>query len=155
MPRFSAVSVQPMVSLPGGIELIIGTKKDPVFGPVIMVGFGGIAAELFHDRALGLPPLNERLALHMLESLRAWPLLKGYRGRKPIANVDRLVEVLLRFSMLVSDFPEILELDANPVLVRDDQAIVLDARIVVDRLPSKTEILDRMRIWPFVPIRKN
>ncbi len=56
----SGVSVQPMVSLPGGIELIIGAKKDPVFGPVIMVGFGGIAAELFHDRALGLPPLNER-----------------------------------------------------------------------------------------------
>ena len=127
-----------MVSLPGGIELIIGTKKDPVFGPVIMVGFGGIAAELFHDRALGLPPLNERLALHMLESLRAWPLLKGYRGRKPIANVDRLVEVLLRFSMLVSDFPEILELDANPVLVRDEQVIVLDARIVVDRAAVQT-----------------
>jgi acetyltransferase len=131
--QISAVSVQPMVSLPGGIELIIGTKKDPVFGPVIMVGFGGIAAELFRDRALGLPPLNERLALHMLESLRAWPLLNGYRGRKPVANVDRLVELLLRFSMLVSDFPEILELDANPVLVRDDQAIALDARIVVDR----------------------
>ena len=70
------VSVQRMVSLPGSIELIVGAKKDPVFGPVIMVGFGGIAAELFHDRALGLPPLNERLALHMLESLRAWPLLE-------------------------------------------------------------------------------
>jgi len=131
--QISAVSVQPMVSLPGGIELIVGTKKDPVFGPVIMVGFGGIAAELFGDRALGLPPLNERLALHMLQSLRAWPLLEGYRGRKPVANVDLLVELLLRFSMLVSDFPEILELDANPVLVRGDQAIALDARIVVDR----------------------
>jgi acetyltransferase len=128
-----AVSVQPMVSLPGGIELIIGAKKDPVFGPVIMVGIGGIAAELFRDSALGLPPLNERLALHMLESLRAWPLLKGYRGRKPIAEVDRLIEILLRFSTLVADFPEIDELDANPVLVRDDQVIVLDARVVVDR----------------------
>ena len=131
--QISAVSVQPMVSLPGGIELIIGTKKDPVFGPVIMVGFGGITAELFHDCALGLPPLNERLAVHMLESLRAWPLLQGYRGRKPVANVDRLVETLLRFSMLVADFPEISELDANPVLIRDDQLIVLDARIMVDR----------------------
>ncbi len=128
-----AVSVQPMVSLPGGIELIIGSKKDPVFGPVILVGFGGIAAELFNDRALGLPPLNERLALHMLESLMAWPLVKGYRGRKPIADVDHLVEALMRFSVLVADFPEIDELDANPVLVRDDQLIALDARIAVDR----------------------
>ena len=131
--EISAVSVQPMVSLPGGIELIIGTKKDPVFGPVIMVGFGGIAAELFHDRALGLPPLNDRLALHMLKSLRAWPLLEGFRSRQPIADIDRLVELVLRFSQLVCDFPEILELDANPVLVRGDQAIVLDARVVVDR----------------------
>ena len=128
-----AVSVQPMVSLPGGIELIIGAKKDPVFGPVIMVGFGGIAAELFNDSALGLPPLNECLALRMLESLRAWPLVKGYRGRKPIANVDRLVEILLRFSTLLADFPQVAELDANPVLVRDDQVIALDARVVIDR----------------------
>jgi len=130
--QIHAVSVQPMVTLPGGIELIIGAKKDPVFGPVIMVGIGGIAAELFQDRALGLPPLNERLALHMLESLRAWPLVKGYRGRKPIAEVDLLIEVLLRISRLVADFPEIGELDANPVLVRGDRAIVLDARVVVD-----------------------
>ena len=69
----------------------------------------------------------------MLESLRAWPLIKGFRGRKSVANVDRLVEVLLRFSMLVADFPEISELDANPVLVRDDRVIALDARVVVDR----------------------
>jgi acetyltransferase len=131
--RIQAVSVQPMVALPGGIELIIGAKKDPVFGPVIMVGVGGIAAELFHDRALGLPPLNERLALHMLQSLRAWPLVTGYRGREPIADVDCLIEVMLRVAQLVTDFPEIGELDANPVLVRGRQAIVLDARIVVDR----------------------
>lgn len=128
-----AVGVQPMVSLAGGIELIIGARKDPVFGPVIMVGLGGIAAEIFQDRALGLPPLNERFALHMLESLRAWPLVNGYRGRQAIAEVDRLIEILLRFSVLVSDFPEIGELDANPVLVRGDEVIALDARIVVDR----------------------
>ena len=131
--KITAMSVQSMVSLPGGMELILGAKKDPVFGPVIMVGCGGIAAELFQDRALGLPPLNDRLALRMLESLQVWPLLTGYRGRKPVANVDRLVETLLRFSALVADFPEIRELDANPVLVRDDQVIVLDARVAIDR----------------------
>ena len=100
---------------------------------MIMVGMGGIAAELFHDAALGLPPLNERLAMRMLESLRAWPLLIGYRGRQPIADVDRLIEILLRFSMLLADFPEIAELDANPILVRGRQVVALDARVVVDR----------------------
>ncbi len=131
--QIDGVSVQPMVSLPGGIELILGAKKDPVFGPVIMVGVGGIAAELFQDRALGLPPLNDRLALQMLESLRAWPLVQGYRGRQPVASADRLIEMLLRFSLLVADFPEISELDANPVLVRGERVVALDARIVVDR----------------------
>ena len=116
-----------MITMPGGMELIIGMKKDPVFGPVIMVGLGGIAAELFQDRAVGMPPLNERLVMHMLESLRAWPLIKGYRGRPPVADADRLIDILLRFSALASDFPEILELDANPVLVRGSEAIVLDA----------------------------
>jgi acetyltransferase len=128
-----AVAVQPMITLAGGMELIIGAKKDPVFGPVIMAGLGGIAAEIFHDRALGLPPLNERLAMHMLESLRCWPLVQGYRGRKPVANPERIVEMLLRFSYLVSDFPEIAEFDANPVLVRGDEVVALDARLVVDR----------------------
>ena len=129
----SAVSVQPMITRAGGLELILGARKDPVFGPVIMVGLGGIAAELYQDRALGLPPLNERLAMHMLESLRTWPLIKGFRGRTAVVNIDRLVDVVLRLSSLVSDFPEIQELDANPVLIRDEDVIVLDARLVVDR----------------------
>jgi acetyltransferase len=128
-----AISVQPMITLAGGMELIIGAKKDPVFGPVIMVGLGGIAAEIFQDRALGLPPLNERLAMHMLESLRTWPLVKGYRGRKAVANPERIVEALLRFSRLISDFPEIAEFDANPVLVRGDEVIALDARLTIDQ----------------------
>ncbi|MGD9722931.1 MAG: GNAT family N-acetyltransferase [Pirellulales bacterium] len=128
-----AITVQPMVTQAGGIELILGAKKDPVFGPVIMLGVGGIAAEIFGDRALALPPLNERLAMHMLESLRAWPLIKGYRGRGPVADVDKLVELLLRFSQLIADFPEIQELDANPVLVRGSEMIVLDARLLIDR----------------------
>ena len=101
----------------------MGTKKDPVFGAVIMVGMGGMAAEVFRDRALGLPPLNERLARRMLESLKSWPLLQGYRG-KPGANIDRLIEIIMRFSYLVADYPEIKELDINPLLVtrRRDRA---------------------------------
>ncbi|MGA2622005.1 MAG: bifunctional acetate--CoA ligase family protein/GNAT family N-acetyltransferase [Thermoguttaceae bacterium] len=130
--RILGVTVQPMVAYPNSFELILGTKKDPVFGPVIMVGMGGVAAEVFQDRALGLPPLGETLARRMLESLKSWPLLSGYRGR-PGANLDRLIEIIMRFSYLVADAPEIQEFDVNPLLVTPQQAIALDARMVIDR----------------------
>jgi acetyltransferase len=125
------VTVQPMITHPTGYELIVGAKRDPVFGTVMMVGTGGTAAEVFKDRALELPPLSERLARRMLESLRSWPLLQGYRGR-PAVNIDRLIEVLMRLSYLVADYPEIAELDVNPLLVTPDDAIALDARIILD-----------------------
>ncbi len=130
--QIAGVTVQKMIAWPSGFELILGTKKDPVFGPVIMVGMGGVAAEVFQDRALGLPPLNDVLARRMLESLKSWPLLRGYRGR-PGANIDRLIEIIMRFSYLVADYPEIEELDINPLLVTPVDAIALDARVVVDR----------------------
>ena len=126
------VTVQQMITYPNGFELIMGTKKDPIFGSVIMVGMGGIAAEVFRDRALGLPPLNESLARRMLESLKSWPLLQGYRG-KPGVNIDRLIEIIMRFSYLVADYPEIKELDINPLLATPEHVIALDARVVVDR----------------------
>jgi acetyltransferase len=103
---------------------------------VILVGAGGVTAELFQDRALGLPPLNERLATRMLQSLRSWPLLNGYRGR-PAVNVERLIEIIMRFSYLVADFPEILEIDVNPLLVTPTDVIALDARMVVDGRRAK------------------
>lgn len=125
------VTVQKMVTSPVGHELIVGAKRDRVFGTVLLVGTGGTAAELHQDRALELPPLSERLARRMLESLVVWPLLQGYRGR-PGANVDRLIEMLMRLSYLVADYPEIKELDVNPLLVTPDDVIALDARIVLD-----------------------
>jgi len=125
-------TVQKMVTYPNSFELIMGSKKDPVFGSVIMVGMGGTAAEVFRDRALGLPPLNEALARRMLESLKSWPLLRGYRG-KPGANIDRLIEIIMRFSYLVADYPEIKELDINPLLVTPEDVMALDARVVIDR----------------------
>lgn len=126
------VTVQKMVSYANSFELIMGMKKDPIFGSVIMVGMGGVAAEVFRDRALGLPPLNEALARRMLESLKSWPLLRGYRG-KPGANIDRLIEIIMRFSYLVADYPEIKELDINPLVVTPDDIMALDARVVIDR----------------------
>jgi len=135
--RIDGVTVQPMIKTGDGIELIVGTKKDEVFGTVIMVGMGGVTAELFKDRTIEFPPLNERLARRMLESLKIWPLLQGYRGRPPL-NIDRLVEVMIRISYLAADFPEIIELDINPLLVTPDRTIALDARVILKALERKT-----------------
>jgi len=126
------VTVQRMVSFARGVELIVGAKTDPVFGPVIMVGLGGVTAELLEDHALELPPLDETLARRMLESLRSWPLLAGYRGRPALA-VDRLIEVLIRFSYLIAELPEVVEVDLNPLVVTPDEVIAVDARVFVDR----------------------
>ena len=130
------VTVQRMATLSRGVEMILGAKKDPTFGMVIMVGAGGITAEVLKDTALGLPPLNERLASHLLESLRVWPLLQGYRGR-PRMNVEKLLEIIIRFSYLVADFPMIQEIDINPLLVTPDEVLAIDGRVVVDEVALK------------------
>ena len=117
----NGVTLQPMVASADGVELIVGAKRDPVFGAVMMVGAGGITAEILGDRALELPPLNDRLAHRMLESLRIRPLLHGFRGRRPV-DIDRLVEVLMRFSYLIAENPAIAELDVNPLLVTAEGA---------------------------------
>lgn len=122
------VTLQPMITAARGVELLVGAKRDPVFGSVLLVGAGGIMAELLQDRALELPPLDESLARRMIESLRVWPLLQGYRGR-PGVDVERLIEVLIRFSVLVTDWPELAEIDINPLLVTADRLIALDARM--------------------------
>lgn len=144
------VTVQRMLATSDGVELIVGVKRDPVFGPVMMVGFGGVAAEVFQDRALELPPLNERLARRMLESLRAWPLLSGHRGR-PVVNVDLLVETLMRFSYLVAHLPEIREVDINPLLATPTEVIALDARVLLDRShePSPQRPHAHLAICPY------
>ena len=129
--RLEGVTVQKMASLPEARELILGIKQDAVFGTVILVGAGGVTAELFADRSLGFPPLNERLARRMLEDLKIWPLLKGYRGKPPV-DLDRLIEAMIRLSYLAADSPEILELDINPLLVGPGGILAVDARMVID-----------------------
>ncbi|MGA2823674.1 MAG: acetate--CoA ligase family protein, partial [Bacteroidales bacterium] len=129
--RIEGVTVQRMFSSKDAVELILGIKKDKVFGTVLMVGMGGVTAELFGDKVLGFPPLNESLARRMLESLKIYPLLKGYRGSKP-KNTDQLIQVLIRLSYLAADYPEILELDINPLLITSAEVIALDGRIIID-----------------------
>ncbi len=129
--RIDGVTVQKMVKTKGGVELIVGIKKDQVFGTVMLAGMGGTTAELFKDKRLEFPPLNEQLARQMLESLQIYPLLKGWRGDAQ-KNIDKLIETLIRMSYLAADYPEIEELDINPLIVTEDDVIALDARIVVD-----------------------
>ena len=127
----TGVTLQPMLPTNDGVELILGSKKDATFGSVIMVGMGGVSAEIYGDFALGLPPLNERLARRMLESLRSWPMLQGYRNR-PAVDVDGLIETLIRFSYLVADHPTIREIDVNPLLATDTDMVALGTRVVFD-----------------------
>ncbi len=126
------VTVQPMVSRQG-YEVIVGSKKDPLFGPVVLFGMGGVFVEVFRDRALGFPPLNQTLARRIIERTKVYQLLRGFRKGIPQANVKRLEEVVVKFSQMLVDFPQIREVDINPLVVDDEDVIALDARMVVDK----------------------
>lgn len=123
------VLIEAMVKKP--FELLIGAKKDPIFGPAIAFGSGGVAVEILRDTQLGLPPLNMRLARRVIENTRIYPLLKGYRNM-PGVNLEDLAFVLTKFSHLLTDFPEIHEIDINPYAVDHKSGIALDARIILD-----------------------
>ncbi len=125
------VTVQPMVQKKG-YEVILGGKTDPIFGPVVLFGMGGVGVELFKDYSMGLPPLNTTLIRRMMEETKIYKLLKGYRGSPP-ADIKKLEETLLLFSQLLIDFPQIKEIDINPLLINEKEAVVLDARIVIDK----------------------
>ena len=125
------VTVQPMIKK-RGVEVILGSKKDIVFGPVIMFGMGGVGVELFKDYSVGLPPLNQTLARRMMEETKVYQLLKGFRGMPP-ANIKRLEEVMVLFSHLLIDFPQIKEVDINPLIVDEKDVIAIDARIIIDK----------------------
>jgi acetyltransferase len=143
------VTVQPMVEKKGH-EIIIGGKTDPVFGPCILFGMGGVGVELFKDYSTALPPLNTTLIHRMMEETKVYRLLKGYRGSTPV-DLKRLDETVLLFSQLLTDFPQIKEIDINPLLISDKDATILDARIVVDKekVCRKFEPHEHMLISPY------
>jgi acetyltransferase len=123
------VSIQPMIKH-ADLELIIGAKKDRDFGPVILFGMGGVLTEMLKDRAIALPPLNRLLAKRLMEKTRVYRLLQGYRNIPP-ANLELLEEILIRLAHLVTDFPEIQELDINPLVVTENGFSGIDARIIL------------------------
>ena len=124
-------TVQAMVKRAHAQELIVGASVDPVFGPLVLFGQGGTAVEVLADRAIGLPPLNATLARALIEDTRVARLLHGYRD-VPAANLEAVQHVLMAVSQLLADVPELAELDINPLIVNEDGALALDARVRVD-----------------------
>lgn len=143
--RFTGVSVQAMLR-DTGCELILGSHRDPVFGPVVIFGAGGVLTEILRDRVISLPPLNRALARQMIEATRVATLLQGYRGLSPV-SMEHLEEALIRLGHLVTDFPEIAELDINPVMIVESRLRAVDARIRLEQTHETAH--DHLVISPY------
>ena len=128
LDAMEGVLVQPMLS--GGVEVMIGMTRDPLFGPLLAFGLGGIHVEILGDVQFRIAPLTDRDATEMVERIKGHRLLQGYRGH-PAADVEGIEEVLLRLSRLVEEIPEIRELDLNPIfaLPEEQGCKIVDARI--------------------------
>ena len=130
-PRVNGVLVQPMV--PRGVEMVIGARVDPLFGPLVVVGLGGILVEVLQDTALAPAPVTQRDAMEMLRSLKGVKLLQGFRGM-PAVNMERLAEVICAVSRFAADQREVFtELDVNPLICAGDTITAVDALIVPRR----------------------
>ena len=147
--RIVGVNIQRMLKFPNQREVLVGIKRDAVFGPVIAFGAGGIAVEAIHDIALALPPLNPTLGEALIQATRIRNVLEGYRD---IPGVDRaaLIDILLRVSMMACQLPWIEEMDLNPVLTHPHGATVVDARVVINTQAPLTDLRYRhMAIFPY------
>jgi len=146
--RIQGVQIQQMIK--GGQEVIVGAVTDPSFGKLVAFGLGGILVEVLKDATFRLAPATKEDALSMLDSIQAAEMLKGVRGSKPV-NRDALADLIVKVSKLVCDFPEISEMDLNPVFASEKGAVAADVRIVVDfspqperYRPSQDEIVRQM-----------
>ncbi|WP_423605408.1 GNAT family N-acetyltransferase [Sphingomonas sp. MS122] len=134
--------VEPMVEVRGKHELLVGMYDDPTFGPMITVGAGGKAVEVIADRALGLPPLDDTLAREMILQTRIARLLAGYRD-EPAADIDALVRILNAVARIAAELPDIAELDINPLVLDENGALVLDARMRITAQPARSRMVIR------------
>ncbi len=145
---FQGVSVQPMVKLQG-YEIILGSSIDAQFGPVLLFGTGGQLVEVFKDSAIALPPLNSTLARRLMERTRIYTALRGVRGRKGV-DMQKLEDVLVRFSQMVAENRWIKECDINPLLVGEEGNIIaLDARVVLHAPKTDPAKLPKPVIRPY------
>jgi acyl-CoA synthetase (NDP forming) len=134
MPVVSIEGVQLQKMLSGGREVIIGMIRDPTFGPMLMFGLGGVYVEILKDVMFTIAPVNEKEAREMITGIKTYPLLAGVRGAKP-SDINALVDVILKVSRLVCDFPEIEEFEINPVLVFEEGkgALAVDMRLTLKK----------------------
>ncbi|WP_174732000.1 acetate--CoA ligase family protein [Mesobacillus harenae] len=128
--EIEGVVVQEMIE--GVQEILVGIKRDPIFGPVLVIGIGGIFVELFKDVQLGICPLTEEDVSKMIEGLKGFPLLNGFRGRKQ-ADVNALISLSQKVSAMAMENEQIVEMDLNPVILKENGygAVAVDARIVL------------------------
>ena len=129
------VIAQPQVS---GIELIVGGKKDPLFGPIIMFGLGGIFVEVFRDVAFRLAPITKKEAREMIREIKGFEILKGARGKEGI-NIEKLAEILVNLSNLISQESNISEVDLNPVIANKKEAWVVDTKVITQNSKVKSQ----------------
>ncbi len=141
------MTVEPMFKSPTGRELMIGVVRDPVFGPAISFGLGGTMVEILKDNTVALPPLNAYMAEQMIAKTKAAKYLEAFRQLPP-ANKKALVDVLLNISTMVSELPEILELDINPLIVDEQGVMAVDARIKA-QLSNQLSPYSHMAIHPY------
>jgi Acyl-CoA synthetase (NDP forming) len=127
--KIVGVLVQEMA--PSSTEVIVGSIKDPQFGPALMFGLGGVFVEVLKDVTFRIAPITETDAREMMTEVKGYPILKGYRGQPP-ADIDAIVEILMNTSRLVIDHMEIKELDLNPIMVYENGAKTVDARIILE-----------------------
>jgi acyl-CoA synthetase (NDP forming) len=124
--------------------VIVGVVDDHMFGPLVVFGLGGVATEVLADHAARLTPLSDTDADALIRSIKAAPLLLGYRGSPP-ADLGALRELLLRVSRLADDLPEVTDLDLNPVIAGPDGVLAVDARVKVAPYRSQDPFLRRLR----------
>jgi len=132
MPEAKVTGVYITKMMPAGEEVILGVKRDPSFGPVIMFGLGGIFVEIFRDVNFRVAPVNQQIAEEMILSIKSAGILSGARGRKP-KDTTAIRTCLQRLSQLAIECPQIKELDINPMIVLDDKqgCFVADAKIML------------------------
>ena len=126
------VQVQETIDLDSGVETLVGMSEDPQFGPLLAFGLGGIFVEIVEDVVFRVAPISEREAGEMVESIDALPLLRGARGREPV-DERGIIETLCRLGQLVTDFPEIVELDINPLVATPDGVCAIDLQLTVEQ----------------------
>jgi acetate---CoA ligase (ADP-forming) subunit beta len=125
---FAGMHVEPMAK---GVELIVGMVSDRQFGPVVLLGIGGTTVEIYQDTAVRLAPITELDVMAMVKHLKGRALIDGYRGKPPI-SMDRLFDLMVRFSKMVMDLEDwIASIDLNPVMASPDACVIADARIML------------------------